>query len=462
MKMKIYIDTLGCMKNFNDSEMAAGILEEAGFVVCERPEHADALMVNTCGFIDDAKKESISRIFELAEIKGKRPLIVSGCLSQRYIKELFREMPEVDLFLGVNEYGRLPEILKDFSEKRERDASFRDQRVENTYDGFENARKRKLPENTYSASLKIAEGCNNRCAYCVIPKIRGPFRSREEEDILAEAGELSARGVKELILIAQDVSAYGMDIYGEYRLAALLRKLCKIEGIRWIRLMYCYEDRITDELIDTIASEPKICKYIDIPIQHASDAILKAMRRRSSRAGIEDTLRRLRERVPGIHIRTTLITGFPGETAEDFAELLDFVKKERFERLGVFAYSREEGTEAASMKKQLRSDVKERRKDRIMREQAEISLSRNREKIGKILDVLVEERDSDAPGLFEGGRELKTYIGRSEYDAPEIDGSVIFTSERELGPGDFVRVRIDDAFDYDLTGRELSEKDGFR
>lgn len=438
--MKIYIDTLGCPKNFNDSQMAAGILEEHQNVVVDTPEEADIIMVNTCGFINDAKTESIERIFDMAAYKedGKL-LVVSGCLAQRYAEELHEEMPEVDLFIGVNEYENLPALLDELSKGVRRGV------VSHLCDdGFLDRYVRKLPENPYSATIKIAEGCNNVCAYCVIPKIRGRYRSKREEDILAEAEALAAAGCKELILIAQDVTYYGMDLYGELRLAKLLRRLCRVDGIRWIRLMYCYEDRITDELIQTMAEEEKICDYLDIPIQHASDQVLAAMNRRSTSASIADTIRRLKEAMPDIHIRTTLIVGFPGETEEDFDTLCDFVEEQRFARLGVFAYSREENTPAGEREDQIDESVKEQRLDHIMRRQLDISLELNREKIGKTFEVLVEERDEDG-----------SYIGRTAFDAPEIDNSVIFTSARDLAPGDFVRVLIDDAFDYDIVGTEV-------
>ena len=438
--MKIYIDTLGCPKNFNDSQMAAGILEEHQNVVVDTPEEADVIMVNTCGFINDAKTESIERIFDMAAYKedGKL-LVVSGCLAQRYAEELHEEMPEVDLFIGVNEYENLPELLDELSKGVRRGVVSHP-----CDDGFLDRYVRKLPENPYSATIKIAEGCNNVCAYCVIPKIRGRYRSKREEDILAEAEALAAAGCKELILIAQDVTYYGMDLYGELRLAKLLRRLCRVDGIRWIRLMYCYEDRITDELIQTMAEEEKICDYLDIPIQHASDQVLAAMNRRSTSASIADTIRRLKEAMPDIHIRTTLIVGFPGETEEDFDTLCDFVEEQRFARLGVFAYSQEENTPAGEREDQIDESVKEQRLDHIMRRQLDISLELNREKIGKTFEVLVEERDEDG-----------SYIGRTAFDAPEIDNSVIFTSARDLAPGDFVRVLIDDAFDYDIVGTEV-------
>lgn len=439
--MKIYIETLGCPKNFNDSQVAAGILEDENHIIVNNLEEADIIMVNTCGFINDAKTESIEKILEMAEYKedGKK-LVVSGCLSQRYGEELYKEMPEVDLFVGVNEYEKLPELFENLSESFSARAVVCGGSVSDVLE----PQRRKLSDNPYTATIKIAEGCNNICAYCIIPKIRGKYRSKREEDILKEAEQLAAAGCRELILIAQDVTYYGMDLYGELRLAKLLRKLCRVEGIRWIRLMYCYEDRITDELIQVMAEEEKICNYLDIPIQHGSDSVLRAMNRRSTSASIANTLNRLRAAIPDIHIRTTLIVGFPGETEEDYDTLVDFIEREKFERLGVFAYSQEENTPAGEMEQQIAEDIKAERLDGIMRRQIEISLEKNQEKIGKTLEVLVDEMEE--PGSF---------IGRTRYDAPEIDNAVIFTSSRALAAGDIVKVLIQDAFDYDLVGTEV-------
>lgn len=439
--MKIYIETLGCPKNASDSEVAAGILERANHTIITNPEAADVIIVNTCGFINDAKKESINKIFDMAQIKKKGGLlVVSGCLSQRYGDNLYKEMPEVDIFLGVNDYHSLPEILKNhiIGNRSKYFSPYEKIYLETGY------RKRMVP--SYSATIKIAEGCDNICSYCVIPSIRGGYRSRKVEDILREAKELADGGCKELIIIAQDVTAYGLDLYGELRLASLVKELCKIEQIKWIRLMYCYEDRITDELISVIAKEEKVCKYIDIPIQHASDKILSSMNRRSSKASIINTISKLRTAVPDIHIRTTLITGFPGEGKEEYEELAEFMQNMRFERLGVFQYSKEEGTPAAIMKGQVRESTKVKRKEYLMMIQLEISLEVNQSKIGRTLEVIVEELD-DNDGC---------YIGRSRYDAPEIDNSVIFTSNVLLQPGDIVKVKILDAFDYDLVG-EMEE-----
>ena len=444
--MKLYIETMGCPKNFNDSESIGGIWESTGMSLTDDPAEADAILVNTCGFINDAKQESIGCIFDMARFidesakqapdHEKKILIVSGCLSQRYGKELADEMPEVDIFLGVNDYEKLPQLVKEYR-KGKRLQAFSCQP-----DAFYEFSARKIKDNPYSMTLRIAEGCNNCCAYCVIPQIRGAYRSRPMENIIKEAELLASKGCREIILIAQDVTEYGTDIYGRLMLPELLRKLCRVDGIRWIRLMYCYEDKITDELIEVMASEEKICDYIDIPLQHVSDGVLSAMNRHSTTESIKDTLGRLRTAMPDIHIRTTLITGFPGETEEEFEELLEFVEETRFERLGVFAYSREEGTVAGDMENQIDEDVKTMRADAIMRRQLDISREINESKVGDTMTVMVDGTDEDG-----------AYLGRTVYDAPEIDNTVIFTSDEELVPGDMVQVKITDAFDYDLVGK---------
>lgn len=444
--MKLYIETMGCPKNFNDSESIGGIWESTGMSLTDDPAEADAILVNTCGFINDAKQESIGCIFDMARFidesekqapdHEKKILIVSGCLSQRYGKELADEMPEVDIFLGVNDYEKLPQLVKEYR-KGKRLQAFSCQP-----DAFYEFSARKIKDNPYSMTLRIAEGCNNCCAYCVIPQIRGAYRSRPMENIIEEAELLASKGCREIILIAQDVTEYGTDIYGRLMLPELLRKLCRVDGIRWIRLMYCYEDKITDELIEVMASEEKICDYIDIPLQHVSDGVLSAMNRHSTTESIKDTLGRLRTAMPDIHIRTTLITGFPGETEEEFEELLEFVEETRFERLGVFAYSREEGTVAGDMENQIDEDVKTMRADAIMRRQLDISREINESKVGDTMTVMVDGTDEDG-----------AYLGRTVYDAPEIDNTVIFTSDEELVPGNMVQVKITDAFDYDLVGK---------
>lgn len=438
--MKIYFDTLGCPKNFYDTNAAKYLLETEGYTMTDDPEDSDVIIVNTCGFIDDAKRESIQRILELADSKeDKQKLVVSGCLPKRFASDLKEEMPEVDLFIGVNEYGRLPELLKEMPETKVY--------ISETYDSFLPFLKRDLGEHPYSATLKIAEGCDNRCAYCAIPYIRGGYRSKKKEDVLEEARYLASSGVKELILIAEDLTNYGTDIYDSYRLADLLRELVKVDGIEWIRLMYCYEDRITDDLISVMAKEPKICHYIDVPIQHSSDKVLKEMRRRSTGESIRTTMAKLRKAMPDITIRTTLIVGFPGETDEDFADLMDFVRTQKFQRLGVFSYSQEEGTPAGDREDQIPEDIKQERLDMVMMAQMEISNEHNAALVGRTLKVIVDSSEEDG-----------SYVGRTMYDAPEIDDSVLFTSRRDLRPGDIVNVLIEDAFDYDLTGTETEEE----
>jgi ribosomal protein S12 methylthiotransferase len=438
--MKVYFDTLGCPKNFYDTDAAKYLLETEGYTMTDDPEDSDVIIVNTCGFIDDAKRESIQRILELADSKeDKQKLVVSGCLPKRFASDLKEEMPEVDLFIGVNEYGRLPELLKDMPETKVD--------ISETYDSFLPFLKRDLGEHPYTATLKIAEGCDNRCAYCAIPYIRGGYRSKKKEDVLEEARYLASSGVKELILIAEDLTNYGTDIYDSYRLADLLRELVKIDGIEWIRLMYCYEDRITDDLISVMAKEPKICHYIDVPIQHSSDKVLKEMRRRSTGESIRTTMAKLRKAMPDITIRTTLIVGFPGETDEDFADLMDFVRTQKFQRLGVFSYSQEEGTPAGDREDQIPEDIKQERLDMVMMAQMEISNEHNAALVGRTLKVMVDSSEEDG-----------SYVGRTMYDAPEIDDSVLFTSRRDLRPGDIVNVLIEDAFDYDLTGTETEEE----
>lgn len=438
--MKVYFNTLGCPKNINDSEIAMGNLEEKGFTIVDSPDEADAIIVNTCGFIEDAKKESIDEIFNMAAYKEKnKKLVISGCLVQRYADELYKEIPEANGFIGVNDYDKLPKLLEELEKSNERF-------LENSSCDLSEVevKIRHLTENPYTSYLKIAEGCDNICSYCIIPEIRGPYRSRTIENVIEEAEMLSKSGCKELILIAQDLTYYGIDNYGKPMLSTLLRKLCKIEGIEWIRLLYCYEERIDDELIRTIASEDKICNYIDIPIQHASDKILDNMNRATTNKSLYRTLSKLRSQIPDIHIRTTLIVGFPGETEEDFNILSDFVSDQKFSRLGVFTYSREEGTAAATMDNQIPEDIKQERLDCIMMKQMEISLEGNRKKIGKTLDVIVDSMEEEG-----------VYSGRTRYDAPEIDNSVVFTSKSVHKPGDIVPVEILEAYDYDLEGREV-------
>jgi ribosomal protein S12 methylthiotransferase len=441
---RVYIETLGCFKNFEDSERAAGLLAERGIDICDSPEDADVIIVNTCGFVEDAKRESLGRIFELAAICGigaaKKKLVVTGCLTQKYGEELFADMPEVDAFLGVNDYNKLPDIILSLAGGIGRFMEISGRA------GILTGPRRALSAR-YSAFLKVAEGCSNRCSYCAIPSIRGDYRSVPQDQIVREAARLAAEGAKELNLIAQDVSTYGSDLEpdpvsgGGFTLAGLLGPLAKTDGIEWIRLLYCYEERITDELIAAIAKHEKICRYIDIPLQHISDSILRRMNRRGTREHIEGTLHRLRDAVPDIAVRTTFITGFPGETEADFEELYRFAEEQRFERLGVFAYSPEDGTPAAGFDDQIPREVAEARRDALMRLQMDISLEHNRRLVGRTLKILVEEREDEA-----------LWSGRTEYDAPEIDNAVIFSAGADVKPGDFVKVRVTDAMDYDIIG----------
>lgn len=434
---KFYIETLGCLKNEYDSEVLANLLEKEGYVSSSSLGDAEIVIVNTCGFINDAKIESIDKIFDMSRDKNDNSiLVVTGCLSQRYYKDLVDDMPEVDLFIGVEEYHKLPELLRNLPE--EKYYIEKPKREPLPY------AQRKLAENPYTATLKIAEGCNNACAFCIIPRIRGPFRSKSIEDIIKEANVLADAGTKEIVLIAQDVTYYGMDIYGKFMLPKLLTELCKVDKIHWIRLMYCYEERITDELISVMASEDKICNYIDIPIQHISDKVLNLMNRASTSDSIRNTIKRLRDKVVDIHIRTTLLVGFPGETEEDYDELIEFLEEIKFDRLGVFGFSDEENTKAFKMDGHLDDETTEERVNGIMKRQIDISLRHNQSMIGKVYEVIVDERDADG-----------SYLGRTRYDAPEIDNSVIFVSNRELTPGQFVNVEINDAYDYDLVGMEV-------
>ena len=454
MSKNIYIDTLGCAKNEYDSQMLAAALVERGCSIVFEPEDADIMIVNTCGFIEDAKKESIARIFELAEEKGRgMKLVVTGCLSERYHSELAEEMPEVDMFFGVNDYDRLPDILLGSGPDGERspgresaapeEAARSSDMVGDVLDDLR-YRKRDFDEGAYTGYLKIAEGCNNACSFCAIPSIRGHYRSKRIEDCVREAQDMADAGIRELILIAQDTSQYGRDLYGKLCLPELLRKLCAIDGIEWIRLMYVYDNGITDELIETIANEPKICKYIDMPIQHVSDNVLHRMRRQSTGASIRAAINMLRERIPEVHIRTTLLVGFPGETEEDMNELLDFIDTMKIDRLGAFAFSDEEGTPSYKLDGKLDEESKQARRNSVMEHQLKVSEELNERKIGKVYEVIVDEMiDEDV------------YSGRTRYDSPEIDCNVAFRSTRDLYPGDIVNVRIDNAYEYDLEGEEV-------
>lgn len=435
--IKVSFILLGCSKNQVDAEVMLAKLRAEGFELVADPSESDVVVINTCGFIESAKAEAIENILEMATLKkeGKiKGIVVSGCLSERYREELAQELPEVDALIGVGGMDAIAEAVRAAAENR-------------NYLCFDRPEKgglggeRILTTPPYSAYLKIADGCDNRCSYCAIPAIRGRFRSRPMEELVAEAKKLAGYGVSELTLVAQDTTRYGTDLYGEPKLAALLKELCKIEGFHWIRILYTYADQITDELIETIAAEEKICSYIDMPIQHASDRMLKLMNRRDTKADIITMVKKLRERIPGVTLRTTLIVGFPGETTEDFNELSETVKLLKFDRLGVFTYSPEEGTPAAKMTGAVSERTKERRLEVLMEEQYGIVACKNEQMVGKEIEVLCEGYDRIAECCF----------GRSAADAPEVDGKVFFTGGRPA-EGSYVTVRIESAVDYDLFG----------
>ena len=433
--------SLGCAKNQVDGEVLMASLKNAGFLTVDDAALADIAIVNTCGFIESAKRESIEEILELAALKkeGKiKKLVITGCLSERYQKEMHQELPEADAVLGIGANGDIAPLLTKMMEENTYVESFPDKSC------MPLCGDRELTTPSYFAYVKIAEGCDNRCSYCAIPLIRGGYRSRTMESIEEECKSLVANGAKELVLIAQDTSRYGIDLYGEYSLAKLMARLCRIDGLRWLRVLYCYPDSITDELLDTMAREEKIVKYIDLPLQHASGPILKAMNRRGDRQSLTALMNKIRERVPGVVLRTTLITGFPGETEEDFTELAEFVKDVKFERLGCFAYSQEEGTPAAELPGQLDEEVKAHRAELIMDRQMEIMERQGMELIGKTLEVLVEGYD----------RYAECWFGRSWRDAPDVDGKIFFTTGgKRPRLGSFVQVMVEDCMDCDLTGR---------
>ncbi len=442
MKLKAAIVSLGCSKNLVDSEVMVQSILNDNYEITNDASVAEVIIVNTCGFIEGAKQESIDTILEMSNYKDNgscKVLIASGCMAERYKEELMKELPELDAVIGTGDYKDITDVIQRtlLGEKVVR------------YGHQELVDIDKLPRriSTFGASayLKIAEGCDNRCSYCIIPSLRGRYRSRRLEDILEEANELSRNGIKELNIIAQDITRYGIDLYGKYRLSELLKKLAAIEGIEWIRLLYSYPDEFNDELIETIANEEKICKYLDIPIQHASNAILKKMARRSSKEKILELIGKLRTSMPDITLRTSLIVGFPGETEKDFEELYDFVSEVKFNRLGVFTYSREEDTAAHDMPNQVEEEVKQERLDKIMLLQKDISQENNRKLIGRTFKVLID-------GFSEG-----KYFGRSYMDAPEIDGKVYFKSDKDLIPGDFCYVHINKAYEYDLVGERTNE-----
>lgn len=441
MKLKIGLVSLGCAKNQTDAETMLSILIDGGCEIVSDPAEAEVIIVNTCGFIDTAKQESINTILEMAVYKAMgscKRLIVTGCLAERYADDILKELPEVDAILGSGDYDRIAEIInRSFTEKA---APVVHGNIDRTP---ECTLPRVLLTPSYTAYLKIADGCDNNCTYCAIPKIRGHFRSRTPSDITAEAKKLAERGVKELILIAQDTTRYGCDI--GTTLAELLRELVKIDGIEWIRVHYYYSEAITKELIDTMAEFPKICHYIDMPVQHADNYILRRMARRTSREEMEEKIAYMRKTLSDCYIRTSIIVGFPGETEEHFANLYDFVEKMRFDRMGVFTYSQEEGTPAAEFPDQVEDDVKEERLDRLMSLQQGISLELNRAKIGKTIEVLVEGYDEDN----------FLFYGRSRGDSIDVDGKVYFGTEDEVNAGDIINVKILDASEYDLTGERV-------
>ena len=450
MKNILFV-SLGCDKNLVDSEKMLGLLTEGGYNIVDREDLADVIVVNTCCFIHDAKEESINTILEMASWKQKgrlKGLIVTGCLAQRYADEMEKEIPEVDAIVGTTGYTDIVSVAdrliesRDEVEEREEDKAVI--RCLPSIDLLPDALpdKRIISSGSGTAYLKIAEGCNKNCTYCVIPSVRGSYRSFPMEELVQEAELLAEGGVRELILVAQETTVYGVDLYGRKCLPELLKKLSGIEGIRWIRLLYCYPEEITEELISVIKEEPKICHYLDMPIQHSEDRILRLMGRRTTKNELTYRINRLREVIPDITLRTTLITGFPGETEEEFEKMLEFVDQMEFERLGVFPYSEEEGTPAAGMDGQIPEKVRQERRDRIMELQQEISLAISESCIGKEMDVLIEGY------LYEED----IYIGRTTMDAPKVDGNVFVRSPEELVSGDIVSVRIDAASEYDLIG----------
>ena len=437
--MKILFISLGCDKNLADSEEMLGLLTAGGHEITDDETQADAIVINTCCFIKDAKEESVETILEMAEYKKTgscHALIVTGCMAQLYQKEIIEEVPEVDAVLGTTSYGDIVKALEEavagnhFEEFRDIDYL------------PDTGSKRVLTTGGHFGYLKIAEGCDKHCTYCIIPKLRGKFRSVPMERLIAQAEDMAEQGVKELILVAQETTVYGKDLYGKKSLHILLKKLCEIRGIRWIRILYCYPEEIYDELIETIRDEKKICHYLDIPIQHASDRILKRMGRRTSKQELIDIVGKLRKEIPDIVLRTTLITGFPGETEEDHEELKEFVDEMEFNRLGVFTYSPEENTPAAEMADQVPEEVKEERRDELMELQQEISYDRGQDRIGQELLVMIEGKVADE----------SAYIGRTYGDAPKVDGYIFVQTGELLMTGDFAKVRVTGALEYDLIG----------
>ena len=437
--MKLLMVSLGCDKNLVDSEEMLGILTSRGFEITDDETEAEAAVINTCCFIEDAKKESIEEILSLAELKKTaklKVLVVTGCMAQRYREEILEEIPEVDAIVGTTGKAGIADAVED---------AFRGRKTVRLLDASRNENietKRIISTGGHYAFLKIAEGCDKHCTYCIIPKIRGKYRSFPMEKLISEARELADAGVTELILVAQETTIYGTDLYGRKALHELLGELCKIEGLQWIRILYCYPEEIYPELIEVMAREKKICHYLDLPIQHASDAVLKRMNRRTSEADLRKLVSDLRERIPDIVLRTTLISGFPGETEEDHQVLKEFVRAMKFDRLGVFTYSREEDTPAAKMKNQVPQRTKGKRRREIMQIQQKISLARGKAKIGKTMEAVIEG-ELPEEGIF---------AARTYGDAPGVDGMVFITATEDHMSGDFVNVRITGASEYDLTG----------
>ncbi len=447
--MKVGFVSLGCPKNQLDTEVMLHEVASAGYEITPEETEADVVIINTCGFIESAKKEAIDNILDIAWLKKHRSLraiVVTGCLAERYREQLLDEFPEIDAVLGVGSIHNIVEAIEAVTVKKKKGSKRK-------YSSFEDKEAVRLggdrilttPE--YMAYLKIAEGCDNRCAYCAIPSIRGKFRSRPMDDIIKEAKQMDALGVRELCVVAQDTTRYGLDLYGEYKLAELLHRITEETSIPWIRILYCYPDKVTDELVAEMRDNPRILKYIDLPIQHISDHMLRAMNRHGDKQMILDVISKLRREIPDITIRTTFIVGFPGETEEDFVELCKFVKETKFERAGVFTYSREEDTAAYDMPNQIDEQVKLDRMDLIMREQIEINEENNRKMVGKTITVLCEDYDPVS----------EVHFGRDAANAPEIDGKIYFRSSKRIAPGSFVKVKIREVVDYDLLGRAIIE-----
>ena len=448
--MKILFVSLGCDKNLVDSEKMLGILSKRGYEFTDDEAEAEVIVVNTCCFIGDAKEESIGELIRLGRLKedGKlKVLIATGCLAQRYSSEIFDDLPEVDAVIGTMSIESIGDIVEEALRKKEGSKEEKISKIDPLDTKPYSDPHRSLTTGGHYAYLKIAEGCNKRCTYCIIPYVRGSYRSIPMEDIVKEAEELSAAGVKELILVAQETTLYGTDLYGKKSLPELLKKLCAVDGIRWIRLLYAYPEEITDEMIDVIASEDKICKYLDLPIQHSENSILRRMGRKTSKESIEALIEKLRQRIPGMCLRTTLISGFPGETEDEFKKLYRFVNETEFDRLGVFTYSAEEGTPAAEMPDQIPSETAQRRRDEIMELQQAVSFDLNESHVGEILEVLIE-------GYLP---EDRIYVGRTYRDAPGVDGLFFLEADKELMTGDIVKAKVTQALGYDLSGVMINE-----